>query len=75
MNAGTTLGRKVVAIKEIKDSSCNQERVLDYSPLQKVESSADLETKEFDEMNSIQVISFQGGDAGASKLNFHYSIM
>ena len=48
MNAGTTLDGKVVAIKAINDYSCNQEGVLDYFSLQKVECSAQLETKEFD---------------------------
>ena len=33
MNAGTTLDEEIVAIKEIKDYSCNQEGVLDYFSL------------------------------------------
>ena len=45
MNASTTLDEEIVAIKAIKEYSCNQEGVLDYSSLQKVECSAQLETK------------------------------
>ena len=48
MNAGTTPDEEFVAIKAIKDYSCNQEGVLDYSSLQKIECSAQLEAKEFD---------------------------
>ena len=48
VNAGITLDEKVVAIKSIKDYSCNQEEVLAYSPLQKVECSTQLEMKAFD---------------------------
>ena len=48
MNAGTIPYEEIVAIKAIKDYSCNQEGVLDYSSWQKVECSTQLEMKEFD---------------------------
>ena len=45
VNAGIAPDKRVVAIKAIKDYSCNQEGVLDYFSLQKFECLAQLETK------------------------------
>ena len=45
MNAGTTPYEKVVSIGETNEYSCGQEEILDYSSLNNVECSAQLETK------------------------------
>ena len=56
VNARTTPDEKFVAIKAIKDYSSNQEGVLDYFPLQKVEYSTQLETTKFKKEELLQGI-------------------
>ena len=48
MNVGTTPDEKCFTIGVVNDYNCDQEEILDYSSLPKVECSAQLEKEETD---------------------------